>query len=86
VLYRALIAARQDFQAGTLDIDRLRSTMRGIVEAEPLARLDYAEVVDPGTWQSPLVAAAGALLVIAVRIGDTRLIDNLSLQTVTDNS
>ena len=39
--------------------------------AEPLAKPDYAEVVDPADFRSP-----GRLAVLAVRIGSTRLIDN----------
>jgi pantothenate synthetase len=38
---------------------------------EPLTRVDYAEVVDEGTFRPP-----GDLAVLAVRIGRTRLIDN----------
>jgi pantothenate synthetase len=44
------------------------------LEAEPLAVVDYAEVVDPGTFRAP-----GKLAVVAVRIGRTRLIDNHDL-------
>ena len=39
--------------------------------AEPLASIDYAELVDPSTFQPP-----GTLAVLAVKIGKTRLIDN----------
>jgi pantothenate synthetase len=42
--------------------------------AEPLASVDYAEVVDPATFRPP-----GDLAVLAVRIGKTRLIDNHDL-------
>jgi pantothenate synthetase len=49
----------------------------GRLEAEPLARVEYAEVVDPDTFRPP-----GTLAVLAVRIGKTRLIDNHDLSTV----
>jgi pantothenate synthetase len=42
--------------------------------AEPLATVDYAEVVNPATFRPP-----GSLAVLAVRIGRTRLIDNHDL-------
>jgi pantoate--beta-alanine ligase len=48
--------------------------LREPIEAEPLARLDYAEVVDPSSFATP-----GSLAVLAVRIGKTRLIDNHDL-------
>ena len=47
------------------------------LEAEPLARVEYAEVVDPETFMPP-----GTLAVLAVRIGKTRLIDNHDLSQV----
>jgi len=48
--------------------------LRDRLDAEPLARVDYAEIVDPESFQSP-----GTLAVLAVRIGGTRLIDNHEL-------
>ena len=53
--------------------------MRKTVSEEPLARIDYAEVVDADTMDSPATARAAALLVIAAWIGTTRLIDNMAL-------
>jgi len=45
-----------------------------VLAGEPLAALEYAEVVDPGNFSSP-----GTLALLAVRIGKTRLIDNHDL-------
>jgi pantoate--beta-alanine ligase len=70
-LYRALVAAQELFAAGERDARRLRGAMCAVLDAEPLARPDYAEVVDQQTFEAP-----GALAVLAVRIGATRLIDN----------
>ena len=79
VLYRALTSARAAYQSGALDVDLLCRTMREIVDAEPLARLDYAEVVDSLSWEKPAAARPDSLLVIAASVGRTRLIDNLLL-------
>ena len=79
VLYRALTSARTAFHSGTLDVGLLCRVMRQVVDAEPLARLDYAEVVDGTSWETPAVARPDSLLVIAAHLGRTRLIDNLSL-------
>ena len=54
--------------------DRLRVAMLSRLAAEPLASVDYAEVVNPATFRPP-----GSLAVLAVRIGRTRLIDNHDL-------
>jgi pantoate--beta-alanine ligase len=50
---------------------------RAVLDAEPGVRTDYLERVDPTTFRSD---PAGALVVVAARVGTTRLIDNLSLR------
>jgi pantoate--beta-alanine ligase len=73
-LSRALRAAWDAYRAGERDASRLRQSMIDAVAAEPLAALEYAEVVDSGNFSSP-----GTLALLAVRIGRTRLIDNHDL-------
>ncbi len=70
-LYRALRAANQLYLDGERDPARLRACLLDVLGAEPLAKVDYAEVVDPETFTPP-----GSLAVLAVRFGGTRLIDN----------
>lgn len=80
VLWRALSAAAAAWSAGERDGDRLRAAMRSVLDAEPMARTDYVSVADPETLQElSAVGEAGALASLAVRIGQTRLIDNLRL-------
>jgi pantoate--beta-alanine ligase len=80
VLYRALTAARQRYHAGERSGDALRRTMREVLDAEPLADPEYVSVADPRMLQElDELGTAGALLSIAVRLGATRLIDNLVL-------
>jgi pantoate--beta-alanine ligase len=89
VLYRALTAAKDAFDRGERDGDRLRAIMRDIIAAEPLAKLDYVSAADATTLQelgapSPQPPAPfrgsptgeGVLLSMAVRVGKPRLIDN----------
>jgi pantoate--beta-alanine ligase len=77
VLHRALVTATAAVGAGESDAGRLRRLMTSVVEAEPLAALDYAEVVDPATLV-PLSSVRGeARLVIAATVGPVRLIDNM---------
>lgn len=76
VLWRALATAAA---SGEPDGDRLRALMARFVSAEPEVELDYAEVADPLTLE-PLGTVEGeARLLIAARVGTTRLIDNLAL-------
>jgi pantoate--beta-alanine ligase len=52
--------------------------MQAVVTAEPLARPDYVSLVDPNTFEPVTnLANTAALAVIALRIGKTRLIDNM---------
>jgi pantoate--beta-alanine ligase len=78
VLSWALQAAGQAYQAGERDAGKLRAVMAELIQAEPLARLQYVSCADPDTLQEIEGPLAGrALLSMAVYIGRTRLIDNL---------
>lgn len=82
VLYRAMTAAQQAWEAGTRDSHALREKMRQVLAAEPLARVDYVSAADPETlveWQAIIPAGKNVLLSLAVYIGKTRLIDNFLL-------
>src|SRR3989441_3374793 len=73
-LSRALGLAAEAYGRGERDPARLRAILREVIDAEPLAKLEYAEVVDAATFSTP-----GSLALVAVRIGATRLIDNHDL-------
>ena len=79
VLFRALQAAKARYEAGERDAEGLREAMRGVIRAEPLARIDYVSVADPETLQELERVEGPALLSLAVYIGTTRLIDNIML-------
>ena len=73
-LSAALRLAAEAFASGERRPERLQGILLGRLEAESLARVEYAEVVDPRTFRPP-----GTLAVLAVRFGSTRLIDNHDL-------
>lgn len=79
VLYRALSAARMAYHAGERRGDQLRAIMREMLAAEPLAKVDYISAADPETLHEVETTADRILLSMAVRIGQTRLIDNVVL-------
>ncbi len=79
VLFRALTAAESAYQTGERDAETLRRLMRQTVEAEPLARLQYASCADYDTLAELEIVTGKALLSMAVFIGKTRLIDNFVL-------
>jgi len=78
VLPRALFAARDRAAAGDADARSLERETREELERAGLA-VDYVDVVDPETMRRMDRAAAGTALVAAVRVGKTRLIDNVLL-------
>ena len=79
VLNRALRAARDAWQRGECDGERLRQIMRDVLAAEPLARPDYVSAANPITLEELGDTSRGVLLSMAVRIGKARLIDNMLL-------
>jgi pantoate--beta-alanine ligase len=81
VLSRALEAASEAVRAGERDADRVRQILSRAIESEPLASLDYAEVVDALTLESTRELGAGraAVALIAAKVGPARLIDNAIL-------
>ncbi len=80
VLHRALAAARDAIVAGERNPAAVEALLRGRVEAEPLARLDYAACVDARTLRRPERISGPVLLALAAFFGTTRLIDNLPVE------
>ena len=79
VLSRSLDFARQASLRGECRADVLLQGVRERIESEPLARLEYVEIVSADDL-SPLQEVTNhALLAMAVFIGETRLIDNTFL-------
>lgn len=76
VLNQALQKAEDAVKKGERDAVKLREEIRNTIEKEPLARIDYVEIVDWNTLE-PVEKIQGSILAaIAVYIGKTRLIDN----------
>jgi pantoate--beta-alanine ligase len=80
VLHRALVAARDELSRGVRDPMQLQTAMRQILEAEPLANVDYAEMVSADTFEPVVRVGRPCYAVLAVFIGKTRLIDNLLIE------
>ena len=79
VLYRSLCAAERAIREGERRGDEVRRILREVLDAEPLARTEYAEVVDADTFQPVDTLRGSLVLPLAVRVGGTRLIDNFQL-------
>jgi pantoate--beta-alanine ligase len=75
-LRRALLAARDRWEAGERSAEALRDAMWETLTIEPLADIEYVSVADGRTLQELDRVEGPALLSLAVRFGSTRLIDN----------
>jgi pantoate--beta-alanine ligase len=81
VLYRALNAAKEAYEGGEHTGDRLRAIMAETIAAEPLAEAQYVSCADRDTLEELDQISDGALLSMAVYVGQTRLIDNLVVKS-----
>ena len=76
VLYRSLRLAKSMKDDGVANAEQVRREMRSLIDAEPLASIDYVSIADPTTLEELDDVDGPALALLAVRIGTTRLIDN----------
>jgi pantoate--beta-alanine ligase len=79
VLLRALDEATKSVAAGQRDARRIAEQMGARISSEPLAKVDYAAVVDPTTLDDLDELAGRALLAVAAWVGKARLIDNTTV-------
>ncbi|MDP4089732.1 MAG: pantoate--beta-alanine ligase [Bacillota bacterium] len=78
VLNRSLTAAINLMENGEINSSSIKARIEGIIKAEPLARIDYIEIIDSVTLNSIGEVKGSVLVAIAVYIGKTRLIDNFT--------
>ena len=79
LIHQAVTEAAQAFTDGETDPTRLESLTIARLAKIPGLAIDYVAVVDDTTLSRPLRAAPGSVLVVAVKLGSTRLIDNVVL-------
>ena len=79
VIHQAVTEAAQAFTVGETDPTRLESLTIARLAKIPGLAIDYVAVVDDTTLSRPRRAAPGGVLVVAVKLGSTRLIDNVVL-------
>jgi len=78
VIYRCLTEAADLAKSGIINISHIKGIMQERLLHEPLvSKIDYAGVYDPEALDEPSGMSGDILLAVAVRIGDTRLIDNM---------
>ena len=80
VLYQALSLAQELWSQGEKDAERMRQEIIALIKKQPLAGIDYVSIADDETLDELDTLKPSALVLLAVRIGSTRLIDNVVLQ------
>jgi pantoate--beta-alanine ligase len=80
VLHGALDGALRAIGRGERDALHLTAAMREIIRGEPLAHMDYVELVDAETLEPVTRLRRTCLALLAARFGSTRLIDNLLIE------
>ncbi|MFO8010459.1 MAG: pantoate--beta-alanine ligase [Dehalococcoidia bacterium] len=86
ILWRALKKAEQLWTGGESDAERIRKEMLAFIETEPAAEIDYVSVADTRTLIELDIIEDSALVSLAVWIGKTRLIDNVILGGMIEDS
>ena len=79
-LSRGLGAAAAAWRAGERSAPALEALVRASLDAAPRVRAEYIAVVEPRRLRPVTVAAGGAIIALAARVGTTRLIDNVILE------
>jgi pantoate--beta-alanine ligase len=75
-LCRSLEAVRREITMGERDTARLIASLERVIKSEPAVSLDYADIVDADTFEPAVALRNTCYVLLAARVGGTRLIDN----------
>ena len=80
VLYKSLQEARRLIENGERNAERIVTAMEDVIGTAPHAQIDYVKVVDSKRLESLDELEGEALIALAIRVGSTRLIDNMKVK------
>jgi pantoate--beta-alanine ligase len=81
ILWKSLSLARQLWSEQEVRPESVKQQMAVLIQEEPLARIDYISIANPETLEELAEISHAALLSLAVYIGKTRLIDNITISS-----
>lgn len=79
ILKKSLDLAARLVSGGATDAAEIKYRMRALIETAPSSAIDYISIADPDTLEELDAVEGSAVILLAVRIGTTRLIDNMIL-------
>jgi len=82
VLSQALFKAQELIRDGERDSTTIKNIMEKMITQKPLAKIDYISIVDETTLQDVQHLNQNILIALAVKFGNTRLIDNIILEVL----
>jgi len=80
ILYKSLQRAKELIEKGEKNSTTILKEMEEMISKEPLAKIDYIEIVDGETLKRKDKVEGNILIALAVKIGRTRLIDNIQME------
>ncbi len=80
VLSRSLIQAQALLSGGTKSVEAILAEVKKMISATPGCVIDYVEIVDPDSLKPLMEIKDTAVMAMAVKVGKTRLIDNVTLK------
>lgn len=80
VLYKSLLAAKRMINKGERSAKKIINDVKALIRQKKAAAIDYVEISDAATLKSVKNISGDILIALAVRIGNTRLIDNLKIK------
>jgi pantoate--beta-alanine ligase len=84
VLHGSLKAAKRELSKGERDALQLETAMHRVLDAEPLCKVDYVEIVNAETFEPTVRINGSCYVLLAAYFGKTRLIDNLYIEPAPD--
>ncbi len=77
ILYKSLMLGKTELENGLRNAESIKNIIKNRIETEKLSKIDYVEIVDAETLEQVSEIKSSVLIMLAVYIGKTRLIDNL---------
>jgi len=79
ILYQSLLKARGLITKGEKSADKIKAAMRKMISEKKTAKIDYISIVNAKNLKDVKLTGPGTLIAVAVKIGSTRLIDNIKV-------